>query len=131
MNETSRPVIAAVVSVWQSEREKYNRSINKKRAAWQQADVPEPPINVRYWHKADMAGASQNVRFRGKSGHCLLVFGVLVAQNVKAAARGPSEKGSSAKFGGPFRARSLATPARALRGDSSRAKRKVDDCSQS
>jgi hypothetical protein len=27
MNETSGPLIAAVVSVWQSEREKYNRSI--------------------------------------------------------------------------------------------------------
>jgi len=59
------------------------------------------------------------------------VFGVLVAQIVKIAASGPSEKGSSAKFGGPFRARSLAIPARALRGDSSRAKQKVDDGSQS
>jgi len=27
MNETSRPLIAAVVSVWQTEREKYNRSV--------------------------------------------------------------------------------------------------------
>ena len=58
----------------------------------------------------------------------MLVLGVSVAQIVKTAASGPSEKGSSAKFGGPFRARSLAIPARALRGDSSRAKRKVDDC---
>ena len=61
----------------------------------------------------------------------LLVFGVFVARIVKSAASGPPEKGSFAKFGGPFRARSLAIPARALRGDSSRAKRKVDDCSQS
>ena len=58
----------------------------------------------------------------------MLVLGVSVAQIVKTAASGPSEKGSSAKFGGPFRARSLAIPARAFRGDSSRAKRKVDDC---
>ena len=36
-----------------------------KRAVWHQADVPEPPINVRYWHKADAASASQNVRFGG------------------------------------------------------------------
>jgi len=38
----------------------------------------------------------------------LVSFGVLVARIVKAAASGPREKGSSAKFGGPFRARSLA-----------------------
>src|SRR4029077_69489 len=85
-------------------------------------------VNVRYWHKADIPSCTAHVRFWGSSGHRFLVFGVLVAQIVKTAASDPSEKGSSAKFGGPFRAQSLATPARALRGDSSRAKRKVDDC---
>ena len=42
-------------------------------------------------------------------GRALLVSSrVLVTRIVKAAASGPREKGSSAKFGGPFRARSLA-----------------------
>ena len=75
--------------------------------------------------------APTDVRFLEQGGHCLLALGVLVAQIVKIAASGPSEKGFSAKFGEPLRARSLAIPGWALRGDSSRAKRKADDGSQS
>jgi len=93
------------------------------------ADMAGCSAHVRLWLKADIASAPQNVRFLGVKR--TLFVRVLVAQIVKTAANGPSEKGSSAKFGGPFRARSLAIPARALRGDSSRAKQKVDDGSQS
>jgi hypothetical protein len=38
----------------------------------------------------------------------LVSFGVLVARIVETATSGPPEKGFSAKFGGPFRARSPA-----------------------
>ena len=33
------------------------------------ADIRVVPINVRYWHKADIVLTASNVRFRGKSGH--------------------------------------------------------------
>jgi hypothetical protein len=55
-----------------------------------------------------MATHPPNVRFWGVKRTLFVSFGVLVARIVKTAASGPPEKGSSAKFGGPFRARSLA-----------------------
>ena len=34
--------------------------------------IEEAPLNVRYWHKADIPSCTVHVRFRGQSGHAVL-----------------------------------------------------------